>query len=121
MKRLIFGVTCLPFKKRKLYHQENLKTIEKTLLCRSCYPLFALYEFTYLINTLRHFIIPRIIFFAVAAMFLHAKITLYFNIQRERFCLPALHMRVNIHAGPPCRDDVHAFFIKQRLHSSIFY
>ena len=38
-------------------------------------------------------------FLAVAAMFLHANIPLYFNFEREGLCSQALHMRVNIHFG----------------------
>ena len=45
-------------------------------------------------------------FFAVAATFLHAKITLYFNFEQEEFFLKAFHMYVNIYFGPLCQDDV---------------
>ena len=33
------------------------------------------------------------------------KITLHFNLEREGFCLQALRTRINIHFGPPCRND----------------
>ena len=37
-------------------------------------------------------------------MFVHAKVTLYFNFKRQGRCLQALRMRVNTNFGPPCRD-----------------
>ena len=39
-------------------------------------------------------------FFVVVAMFLHAKIIICFDFERERLCLQALCIRANIHFGP---------------------
>ena len=54
---------------------------------------------------LYHLIIPPKPFFAVADMFLHPKITLYFSFECGELCSQALRIRVNIHFGPRCRDD----------------
>ena len=67
--------------------------------------MFALYmNLNYSINTIpsHH---STYNFFADAAMFLHVKITLYFNFEREGLCLQTFDTRANINFGPPCRDD----------------
>ena len=53
----------------------------------------------YLINILpyQHFTYN---FFCCAAMLLHAKITLYFNLEREGICLQSLRILGKIHVGP---------------------
>ena len=38
-------------------------------------------------------------------MFLHTKITLYFNLERHKLCLQAFWMRVIIYFGPHRQDD----------------
>ena len=52
-----------------------------------------------LIFSLKHFLL------AVAACFF-MQIYCFFNFYRERLCLQTLGMRINIHVGPLCRDDV---------------
>ena len=75
--------------------------------------MFALYmNLNYSINTIpsHH---STYNFFADAAMFLHVKITLYFNFEREGLCLQTFDTRANINFGPPCRDD--AMTLKKKI------
>ena len=44
-------------------------------------------------------------FFAVTVVFLHTKLTLYFNIEHSGLCLQVLCMLLNIHFCPPYPDD----------------
>ena len=43
--------------------------------------------------------------FTLTAIFLHGKLTICFNFEREKFCLQFLRMRVNIHFSPLFQDD----------------
>ena len=90
---------CSPLKKQRHY-------IMKKLYCAGLVILDLLYmNLNYFsVNILpSHY--SNFNVFVVAAMFLHAKITLYLNYQREGLCLQALRMRVNIDFGKPCRND----------------
>ena len=44
-------------------------------------------------------------FFCCAAMLLHAKITLYFNFEREGICLQSLRILGKIHVSRAWQDD----------------
>ena len=59
------------------------------LFCRSCYPMFALYEFK-LFNKYSTISLFQLSFSFQLSMFLRAKITLYFNYQRDGLCLQVL-------------------------------
>ena len=72
----------------------------KKLYCTCLLTLYLLYmDLNYSINNSKSFHL----FFSVAAMFLHAKITIYFNFERKGLCLQTLCMPVNIHLDPTCR------------------
>ena len=59
------------------------------LFCRSCYPVFPLYEFN-LFNKHSTISLFQLSFSFQLSMFLRAKITLYFNYQRDGLCLQVL-------------------------------
>ena len=59
------------------------------LFCRSCYPVFPLYEFK-LFNKHSTISLFQLSFSFQLSMFLRAKITLYFNYQRDGLCLQVL-------------------------------
>ena len=105
MKKLLNNLLCLRLKNKVILSWEFQESLKKVNCAGLAMPFFPNVNLNYsIINTLpSHHSTYNI--FAVAAMILAAKITLCFSLEREKLCLQAFRMRVNIHFGPFRRNN----------------